>query len=32
MELGEISMQGPAADLARDDRVIESYLGLARHA
>ncbi len=27
MELGSISMQGPAADLASDQRVIESYLG-----
>jgi branched-chain amino acid transport system ATP-binding protein len=31
MELGEITMQGPAADLARDKRVIESYLGLGAH-
>ncbi len=32
MELGEITMQGPAAELAADNRVIESYLGLgARH-
>jgi branched-chain amino acid transport system ATP-binding protein len=30
MELGEIVMQGPAADLAGDKRVVESYLGLAR--
>ena len=30
MELGEIVMQGPAADLANDKRVIESYLGLGR--
>ena len=28
MELGEITMQGPAAELAADPRVIESYLGL----
>ena len=28
MELGEIVMQGPAAELATDKRVIESYLGL----
>ena len=28
MELGEIVMQGPAAELANDKRVIESYLGL----
>jgi len=32
MELGEFTMQGPAAELAADNRVIESYLGLgARH-
>lgn len=31
MELGEITMHGPAADLARDKRVIESYLGLGVH-
>ncbi len=30
MELGEIVMQGPAAELASDKRVIESYLGLGR--
>ena len=30
MELGEIVMQGPAAELADDKRVIESYLGLGR--
>ena len=30
MELGEIVMQGPAAELAGDKRVIESYLGLGR--
>ncbi len=29
MELGEIVLYGPAADLARDPRVIESYLGLS---
>lgn len=28
MELGEVTMQGPAAQLAADPRVIESYLGL----
>lgn len=31
MELGEITMSGPAAALAQDRRVIESYLGLGRH-
>ncbi len=32
MELGEITMQGPARELAADKRVIESYLGLGgRH-
>ncbi len=30
MELGEIVMQGPAAELAGDKRVIESYLGLGK--
>ena len=32
LETGAITMQGPAAELARDPRVIEAYLGLAgRH-
>ena len=31
MELGAITMQGKAADLAADPRVIESYLGLGGH-
>ena len=31
MELGEITMNGPAAELAADKRVIESYLGLGKH-
>jgi branched-chain amino acid transport system ATP-binding protein len=32
LETGTITMQGPAAELARDPRVIEAYLGLAgRH-
>ena len=30
MELGRITMQGPATELARDRRIIESYLGLGR--
>jgi branched-chain amino acid transport system ATP-binding protein len=28
MELGEITAEGPAADLAADPRIVESYLGL----
>jgi branched-chain amino acid transport system ATP-binding protein len=28
MELGEITAQGPAAELAADPRIVESYLGL----
>jgi hypothetical protein len=28
MELGEITAQGPAAQLAADPRIVESYLGL----
>ena len=32
MELGEITMQGRAADLAVDPRVIETYLGLGGHS
>ena len=28
MELGAVTISGPAADLARDERVIQSYLGL----
>jgi branched-chain amino acid transport system ATP-binding protein len=31
MELGEITMHGPAATLAADKAVIESYLGLGKH-
>ncbi len=27
MELGEVSVSGPAAELAADDRIIQSYLG-----
>jgi branched-chain amino acid transport system ATP-binding protein len=30
LEMGEIALQGPAADLAKDPRVIETYLGVAR--
>jgi branched-chain amino acid transport system ATP-binding protein len=30
LEMGEIALEGPAADLARDPRVIETYLGTAR--
>jgi branched-chain amino acid transport system ATP-binding protein len=30
LEMGEIALEGPAADLARDPRVIETYLGAAQ--
>jgi branched-chain amino acid transport system ATP-binding protein len=30
IEMGEITMQGKASDLAHDQRVIDSYLGLAK--
>ncbi len=30
LEMGEIALQGAAADLARDPRVIDTYLGAAR--
>ncbi len=30
LEMGEIALEGPAADLAQDPRVIETYLGAAR--
>ena len=30
LEMGEIALQGPAAELAKDPRVIETYLGAAR--
>ena len=30
LEMGEIALQGPAADLAKDPRVIDTYLGAAR--
>jgi branched-chain amino acid transport system ATP-binding protein len=32
LEMGEIALEGPAADLARDPRVIDTYLGAARKA
>jgi branched-chain amino acid transport system ATP-binding protein len=28
--MGEIALEGPAAELARDSRVIDTYLGAAR--
>ncbi len=30
LEMGEIALEGPAEDLARDSRVIDTYLGAAR--
>jgi ABC-type branched-subunit amino acid transport system ATPase component len=30
--MGEIALQGPAADLAANPRVVETYLGLAARA
>ena len=30
LEMGEIALEGPAADLAEDSRVIDTYLGAAR--
>jgi branched-chain amino acid transport system ATP-binding protein len=30
LEMGEIALQGPAAELAKDSRVIDTYLGQAR--
>jgi branched-chain amino acid transport system ATP-binding protein len=30
LEMGEIALQGPAEELARDPRVVETYLGAAR--
>jgi branched-chain amino acid transport system ATP-binding protein len=30
LEMGEIALQGPAAALAQDPRVIDTYLGAAR--
>ena len=32
LETGEIALQGPASELAKDPRVIETYLGAARKA
>jgi len=32
LENGEIALEGPAAQLAHDPRVIESYLGSINHA
>jgi branched-chain amino acid transport system ATP-binding protein len=31
LELGELALQGPSAQLIDDPKVIESYLGLGRH-
>jgi branched-chain amino acid transport system ATP-binding protein len=28
--MGEIALEGPARDLAKDSRVIDTYLGAAR--
>jgi branched-chain amino acid transport system ATP-binding protein len=30
LEMGEVSLHGPAAELAQDNRVIDTYLGAAR--
>ena len=30
LEMGEVSVQGPAAELAQDPRVIDTYLGKAQ--
>ncbi len=30
LEMGEIALEGPATDLAKDSRVIDTYLGAAR--
>lgn len=30
LEMGEIALEGPASELARDSRVIDTYLGAAR--
>jgi branched-chain amino acid transport system ATP-binding protein len=31
LELGRVAMQGPAALLAEDPRIVEAYLGLGAH-
>jgi len=31
LEMGAITIEGPAADIARDQRVIDVYLGLGKH-
>jgi branched-chain amino acid transport system ATP-binding protein len=31
LELGKVSMEGPAADLANDPKVIQAYLGFGKH-
>jgi branched-chain amino acid transport system ATP-binding protein len=30
LEMGDVSLQGPARELAQDPRVIDTYLGAAR--
>jgi branched-chain amino acid transport system ATP-binding protein len=32
LEMGEIALEGPAAELAQDPRVVDTYLGAARKA
>ena len=32
LEMGEIALEGPARELARDPRVIDTYLGVARRS
>jgi len=32
IETGDMAMEGPAAELASNPKVIETYLGLAKHA
>ena len=31
LELGKVSMEGRAADLANDPKVIQAYLGFGKH-